>query len=145
MSYSGNLVLIEIDGVVIAGQKDASINMNTSTIDTTTKTTATGWASNTAEMNDWSIDCGGLIDLEDEGYKKLKDAWRKKQHVTVKYGTAEAWEQGEACISSLSESAPMNDRCTYSASFVGTGELVSKTKEQAEQEDEEHIKVKKNK
>ena len=143
MSYSGNLVLIEIDNVVIAGQKDASINMNTSTVDTTTKTTATGWASNTAEMNDWSIDCGGLIDLEDEGYKKLKDAWRNKRHVTVKYGTADAWEEGEAVITSISESAPMNDRCTYSASFTGTGELVPKTKEPAGEEGEGPTKAKK--
>lgn len=133
MSYSGNLVLIKIDDVVVAGQKDASINMNTSTVDTTTKTTATGWASNTAEMNDWSIDCGGLIDLEDEGYKKLKDAWRTKKHVVVQYGTEEAWEEGEAVITSLSESAPMNDRCTYSASFTGTGELTAKTKTPAEE------------
>ena len=123
MSYSGNLVLIKIDGVVIAGQKEASINMNTSTVDTTTKTTATGWASNTAEMNDWSIDCGGLIDLEDNGYKMLKDAWRNKKHVIVQYGTEDAYEEGEACITSISESAPMNDRCTYSASFTGTGPL----------------------
>ena len=128
MSYSGNLVLIKIDGVIVAGQKEASINMNTSTVDTTTKTSATGWASNTAEMNDWSIDCGGLIDLEDNGYKMLKDAWRNKKHVIVEYGTEDSFERGEACITSISESAPMNDRCTYSASFTGTGalELVEK-------------------
>ena len=126
--YSGNTVLIKIDDTVVAGQKEASINMNTSTVDTTTKTTASGWASNTAEMNDWSIDCGGLVDLEDDGYQALKNAWRTKTHVTIQYGTEDAWEEGEAVITSLSESAPMNDRCTYSASFTGTGELEPKTK-----------------
>lgn len=121
-SISGNMVLISIGDEEIAGQKGGSISYSSTDVDTTVKKNA-GWTNAEPETNEWSIDCEGLIDLTDNGYKKIKKAWRNKQKVTVKYGTAENYETGEAIVSSIQESAPLNDRCTWSASFKGCGEL----------------------
>lgn len=131
-SVSGNSVLIKIGENVLAGQKNATMNYNTTDVDTTVKLNA-GWTNAEAETNEWSIDCDGLLELDCQGYKALKTAWRNKQKVTIEYGgtqSGDSYESGSAIISSISESAPLNDRCTFSASFKGTGELVEKTREE---------------
>lgn len=125
---NGNLVKIIIDETAVAGQKGGSINRGTSTVDTTTKDND-GWNDFEAGQNEWSADFDGLVVLEDEGYTALLEAWRAKKRVKVKYGTEDAWEEGMAIITSLSESAPMNDRCTFSCSLTGCGKLEPKTKE----------------
>lgn len=125
-TVDGNSIIFLIDGVKVAGQKSASLNRNTSTVDVTTKD-AEGWAENEVGQNDWSGDFDGLINLSDEGYKKLKEAQNKRQPVFAKYGDSQAWEEGWAVITSLSDSAPANDRCTYSCSVTGMSALVIRT------------------
>lgn len=128
-SISGNMIFVSIDGEEIAGQKGATINYSSTDVDTTVKRNA-GWTNAEPETNEWTVDCDGLVDLVDEGYKKLKKAWREKKKVVIKYGTEDAFETGEALISSIQEQAPLNDRCTWSASFKGCGELTEGVKEE---------------
>lgn len=131
-SISGNKVLIKIGEHVLAGQKGATMNYNTTDVDTTVKLNA-GWTNAEPETNEWSIECDGLLELECDGYKAIKQAWRNKTKVTIEYGgteLTETYETGQAIVSSISESAPLNDRCTFSASFKGTGELTEKTREE---------------
>lgn len=137
-SISGNSILIKIDGEILAGQKGATINYNTTDVDTTVKLNA-GWTNAEAETNEWDISCDGLLELSCEGYKKLKKAWREKRKVEVEYGgtkEGDSFEKGMALISSISESAPLNDRCTFSANFKGTGQLVEATREPAEEDED---------
>ena len=127
-TQNSNLVKVYIDGVAVAGQKDASINRGTSTVDITTKDND-GWNDYEAGQNEWSADFGGLVILNDAGYEALLNAWRTKKKVAVKYGTEEEWEEGMALITSLPSTAPTNDRTTFSCSLTGCGELVPKKAE----------------
>lgn len=133
-SISGNMIFICIDNEEIAGQKGASINYSTTDVDVTVKRNA-GWTNAEAETNEWTVDCDGLVDLTDNGYAKLKKAWREKKKVEVKYGTEDRYEKGMAIVSSIQESAPLNDRCTWSASFKGCGQL-EEVVEMSEDDDE---------
>lgn len=140
-TVDGNSIIFLIDGVRVAGQKSASLNRNTGTVDVTTKD-AEGWTENEVGQNDWSGDFDGLINLADEGWKKLKEAQNSRTPVFVKYGNSQEWEEGWAIISSLSDSAPANDRCTYTCSIIGMNALVMKTAEQEEDEDlEESVQI----
>ncbi|KGJ49703.1 phage tail tube protein [Paraclostridium dentum] len=118
----GNDIRVSIGEELIGGQTGASMNKESDTTDTTTKDSGM-WAEPEVSGLSWSVDCDGLVVVGDAALKALNKAWREAQLVDIKYGTAEAYEHGKALISSLSENAPNKEKCTYSVSFQGVGEL----------------------
>ena len=118
----GNDIRVSIGEELIGGQTGASMNKESDTTDTTTKDSGM-WAEPEVSGLSWSVDCDGLVVVGDAALKALNKAWREAQLVDIKYGTAEAYEHGNALISSLSENSPNKEKCTYSVSFQGVGEL----------------------
>lgn len=118
----GNDIRISVGATLIGGQQDCSLNRETETSDTTTKDSG-HWSEEEAVGLSWSVDCSGLVPVDDEGLKALETAWETMKTVDVKYGKAGNYKVGKAIIESLSQNAPQKEKCTYSVTLKGVGAL----------------------
>ena len=123
MTYEkGNDIRVSVGAILIGGQQDCSLNRETETGDTTTKDSG-DWSESEAIGLSWSVDCSGLVPVDDEGLEALETAWETKSLVDVKYGKAGNYRKGKAIIESLSQNAPQKEKCTYSVTLKGVGAL----------------------
>ena len=118
----GNSIKVTIGETLIGGQQGCSLNMETETSETTTKDSGV-WSESEAVGLSWSVDCDGLVVVDDDGLEALEEAWRTLAKVTVKYGAPEKYKTGQAIITSLSQNSPSKEKTTYSVSLQGVGEL----------------------
>ena len=118
----GNSVKVTIGSTLIGGQQGCSLNMETETSETTTKDSGV-WSESEAVGLSWSVDCDGLVVVDDEGLEAFEEAWRTLSIVTVKYGSPSNYKTGQAIITSLSQNSPSKEKTTYSVSLQGVGEL----------------------
>lgn len=127
MAYEqGNDIKVTIGEQVIGGQTGCSINYESETAETTTKDSG-DWSEEEVTGLSWSVDLDGMIVVGDAGLKALRTAWVGKQKVTVKVGTPQAFETGQAIITSYSKNSPAKEKSTYSVSLKGVGELTEGT------------------
>ena len=98
----GNDIRLSIGEILIGGQQGCSLNKETETTDSTTKDSGV-WKESEPTGLSWSIDCNGLIVVDDEGLEALEDAWENMQQIDVKYGSATRFKTGKAieCIKDL--------------------------------------------
>ena len=123
MAYElGNDIKVTVGSTLIGGQQNCSLNRDTATSDTTTKDSGV-WNESEATGLSWSVDCDGLIAVDDAAIEALETAWENMQLVDVKYGKAGSYKKGKAIIESLSQNAPQKEKCTYSVSLKGVGAL----------------------
>ena len=118
----GNDIRLSVNGILIGGEQDCSINRETETSDTTTKDSGV-WSESEAVGLSWSADCNGVVVVDDEGLEALETAWESMEKVDVKYGKAGNYKTGQAIITSLSSNSPHKDKSTYSVSLQGVGAL----------------------
>lgn len=120
-------VLLKIDGVAVAGQRDCNLSMNGDSIDTTTKTNA-GWKTSLQGLKSWqmTMDCVNYIGDAAAGQKQLKQAFLNGTNIEVAmcFGTEEIYS-GEASITSLEQDGPMDDVSTASLTLEGASALVA--------------------
>ena len=96
-----NDIMVSLNGEVIGGQKDCSMNRESSTTDVTTKESGM-WSEEEITGLSWSVDLSGFVTIDYEKFDKLQTAWRNAELVDVKYGKPGRYEQGKAIITSLS-------------------------------------------
>ena len=118
----GNDIMVSLEGEIIGGQKDCSLNRESSTTDVTTKESGM-WSEEEITGLSWSVDLGGFVTTDYEKIDKLQRAWRNAEQVDVKYGKPGRYEQGKAIITSLSTNSAAKDKTTYSVSLKGYGPL----------------------
>ena len=118
----GNDIMVSLGGEVIGGQKDCSLNRESSTSDVTTKESGI-WSEEEITGLSWSVDLSGFVTTDYEKFDKLQTAWRNAEQVDVKYGKPERYEKGKAIITSLSTNSAAKDKTTYSLSLKGYGPL----------------------
>ena len=118
----GNDIMVSLDDEVIGGQKDCSLNRESSTSDVTTKESGI-WSEEEITGLSWSVDLSGFVTTDYEKFDKLQTAWRNAEQVDVKYGKPGRYEQGKAIITSLSTNSAAKDKTTYSLSLKGYGPL----------------------
>ncbi|MGL4730523.1 MAG: phage major tail protein, TP901-1 family [Clostridium sp.] len=108
----------------IGGQRGASIEMTSETLDVSTKTTG-DWTAKINGAKSWTSSCEGIYFLGDTGYKAAVDAFIAGTSVTVKLSDngKTIGYTGQAIITSLSIDAPYDDALTYSLEFEGVGAL----------------------
>lgn len=130
----GRAVLIEVeksDGVFVpvAGQRDGSLSRTVSEMDVSSK----DMDAKEIELThlEWSVECGGLYKLTDEGFELLEDAFNNKQAVKVRFAMTDFNYVGMAYITELSLEAGYEDAVSYSCSLTGSGELTKEEKTQA--------------
>ena len=119
---TGNSIKVSVGEVLIGGQQNCSITMETETYDATTKDSGV-WSEEEAVGLSWSIDCDGLILVDDAGLEALLTAWKGLQTVDIKYGTSTKYKTGKAIVESLSQNSSMKEKSTWSVTFKGCGEL----------------------
>ena len=117
-------ILLSVGDTAIGGQRNASIEMTTETIDISTKTTG-DWTAKMAGAKTWTADCDGIYIASDAGYKAALDAFMNGTEVDVKIadGSSTVGFSGKAIITSFSFEAPYDDAMTYEMSFEGVGAL----------------------
>ena len=118
----GNDIMVSLEGEIIGGQKDCSLNRESSTTDVTTKESGM-WSEEEITGLSWSVDLNGFVTTDYEKIDKLQRAWRNAELVDVKYGKPGRYEQGRAIITSLSTNSAAKDKTTYSVSLKGYGPL----------------------
>jgi len=110
----------------VGGQRNATINEETDTIETTAKDSPSLAKEYEYGPSGWSISCDGVYVPDDAAYQALKTAQRAraKVKVRIKEGTAYT-EEGDALITSRSFQAPYAADATYSLELLGTGPLAA--------------------
>ncbi|WP_203246339.1 phage tail tube protein [Sporosarcina beigongshangi] len=111
------------DWVMIAGQRNATLNQSTETHDIGVKG-ANGWKDYIAGAREWSIDCDGLYYLDDDAFTAFNDAYlaRKKLKVEVRLPNDKRYE-GLVLIENLDLDMNYDDTVTYGTTLKGCGEL----------------------
>ncbi len=124
MRVQGIDITVEIGGVVVAGQRGATLDRTADTIDSTAKDSAGKWKQNDVSFKSWSADCDGLLVEDDGGYLALEAAYLAgtKVAVTVTFPSGDT-QGGQAIITSFPIEAPYDDDATYSVSLMGDGAL----------------------
>lgn len=122
---NGNLLLIYMEGEAIACTTEATVNITNEQIEVTCKDND-GAKSYTLGGQDWNFTVGGIFSFDNNGIDPLLDVALGKTVVTVRFGTDEVGDfflQGEAVITSLSITSPLNAVATYTATFQSNGPL----------------------
>ena len=119
---TGNSIKVTAGTQLIGGQQNCSLSMETETYDASTKDSGV-WSEEEAVGVSWSVDCDGLIVVDDAGLKALFDAWKGLTTVDIKYGTSTKYKSGKAIVESLSQNSSMKEKSTWSVTFKGVGEL----------------------
>ena len=118
-------VLIKVGSTVVGGQRNASLEMSSETIDTTVKTTG-GWASKIPGIKSWTSSCDGIYFLNDAGLKAAQTAFMNGTAVSLEFSNSSGLSySGQAVITSMSVEAGQEDIVSYTISFEGTGALTA--------------------
>lgn len=127
----GTNLLLYCAGTALAYSTSHTLNCNLATIDVTSKDSA-GWTDILPGLRDWSIDVEGMVALDSTtNAEYLYTLYSGRTKVMLKFSSnnsADDYWHGYAYITSLSISAPMEDKTTFSASFAGDGVLTKSTK-----------------
>ena len=128
--FNATTLVVKCNGSIVAHTTSATLNINQSLADSTTKDSS-GWTENLAALRDWSIDVEGLTDYSASfGADELADLILNRATVTVEFGTGTATDtkfSGTCNLASLTQDAPLEDVASFSGSLTGTGALTKAT------------------
>ena len=117
-------VLVTVGQKVVGGQRGATLNRGSETLDVSNKATGGAWKEFIQGAKEWSIDCDGILVADDLGFKALEEAYLAGNTVEIKIGDDAGWGyQGSAIITDFPIEAPYDDALSYSITFQGTGAL----------------------
>ena len=130
--FSGDLVIIDIDGTALAHSTDATLTVTQDAPDTTTKDSA-GWKENLIDGNrGWEISASGLVtyDAANTAPHLLLDAILNNAATILKFSTGVVGDEeftGTAKMTSFSENGPQNAPTSYEITYLGNGPLTKAT------------------
>ncbi|HYF69086.1 MAG TPA: phage tail tube protein [Ohtaekwangia sp.] len=122
---SGNLMLIYKDGVAIACTTDASFTLNNEQLEVTCKDND-GARQYILGGQDWNFTVGGIFQFDNVGIDDLTDMAIDKETATIRFGTdvvGDFFLEGDAIISTINITSPLNAPVTYTATLQGTGPI----------------------
>lgn len=109
---------------IVGGQRNATLNKSTETIDVTSKDSG-GWTESIPGRRSWSIEFDGLLILGDAALEALQTAWEQGQQVLVQYTTPDGRaETGLATLTALNIEAGHGGPATAKGTLTGTGAIV---------------------
>lgn len=127
---NGTSILLYSGANLIAASKNHTLNLESDTMDVTTKDSA-GWKEILPALKSWSIDCDGLVSFSDTyNLEYFVDAIANRTLLSVKLQTGTAGNErflGDVYVTSASLEAPMEDATSFSVSMEGTGALSHET------------------
>lgn len=116
-------VLVKIGETALGGQRGATLSRSSEAIDATTKD-SNGWKENEYGSKEWSIDCDGLLIVDDAAFTSLETAFdsKEKVDVVVAYSNGTKYS-GKALITEFPVEMPYDDHVSYTVSLIGDGPL----------------------
>ena len=111
----------------VGGQRNATLNMGTATVDTTSKDSG-GWEDNLPGLRNWNVEFDGLFVEDDDGLAALEDAFMSGNQVQVQVATPSGNKyQGKATLTDFSYEGPYEGEATASGTLTGSGALAKTT------------------
>lgn len=111
----------------VGGQRNATLNMGTATVDTTSKDSS-GWEENLPGLRNWNVEFDGLFVEDDDGLAALEDAFMSGKQVQVQVATpAGITYEGTATLTDFSYEGPYEGEATASGTLTGSGALEKAT------------------
>lgn len=114
--------------ILVAGQRDASYEINIESIDTSSKDSKGNWSEVIAGNRSWTVSFSGAHVLGDGSHDLLEDAVIEEEHTTdtgqvVVFLETEGGKirHGNAMVTSFSLSASHTELATYDISLDGVG------------------------
>lgn len=135
---SGRNITLSIDGLVVGCLKQASFEVSTSMIDSTTKCSGEPggvlWAENVPNINSWTSSGNGLQPVVTSGGQP--DEYSMQQLLAAQFQQSKVyavWEDvngqflygGDAYISTTSTDANFDDLVSFDYELTGTGPLTT--------------------
>lgn len=117
---NGSSVRIFVNGEMVAGQQNCTLDMSSSTIDCSTKESGLYEEFEVAGLG-WSISLDGLVPLQDDAFDILEEAWENTEIVELHIGKTGKYKKGNAVIENLSLNSPMKEKSKFSCSLKGCG------------------------
>jgi len=116
----------EPDFIKVGGQRGATLNRTGETLESTTKDSE-GWREYVGGFKEWSLDCDGVVVVNDEAYDLLEDAFDNNEPIQVQIQLPSGkGYTGQTNITDFPVELPYDDLVTYSLSLQGSGKLVKK-------------------
>ena len=123
-AMNGTAILLLVEGSAVAKLKTNSISLNAATIDVSNKTSG-GWKESIYGQRSGSFDFEGVFDEAGSwGFDEAFTAIGAKTVLTVRWASAvtgDKYYEAECLLTSISQSAPMEDAVTFSGTFEITG------------------------
>ena len=129
-AIQGSLIIVKYDPsgtpTAFALQRGATLNMPTSMIDVSTKSSA-NWSEVIPGFRQWSVDIEALYDPSDTTYDQLWGAYNGQSVLEVEFQDGTNAYTGNTYISDLSIDGPHSAEGTYTATLNGTSTLTKGT------------------
>lgn len=128
---NGTLIGVYVGSTKIANATSGDLDISMATRETTNKDSA-GWKSSLGSTLSWSCSAEGMF-AEDAayGYDDLFTAMIARTAVAIKVSSEVVGDKlysGNALITNLKRTAPLEGNVTFTCSFEGTGVLAESTK-----------------
>ena len=123
-SINGTAILLKIEGTTIAKLVSNSFNLNRATIDVSNKDSG-GWQESLYGQGSATIDFEGVFAEDGSwGFDEAYTAITTKAVLTARIATSvtgDKYYEAECLLTSLTQTAPMEDKVTFSGSLLMTG------------------------
>ena len=129
--FNGTSMLLYLAGTSLAYSNSFDLNVNAAEIDVTSKD-SDGWKDTLSGLRDWSVSADGIVALDSAtNAEYLQTLVTNRTRINIKMSTdvsADGYWHGYGYITNLTITAPMEDKVTFSCSFVGDGAILQVTK-----------------
>lgn len=115
-------IILTINGNIVGGQRNATLNREAEVIDITNKVSA-GWTENMTSVKSWSIEGDGIFVVDDTALDAIETAFLEGSFVTVKVADENWGYTGKGVITDFPIEANYDDAATYSITITGSGAL----------------------
>lgn len=125
---NGSNVRVFVNGKMVAGQQNCTLDMSSTTIDCSTKESGLYEEFEVSGLG-WSISMDGLVPLQDDAFDILEEAWENTEIVELHIGRTGKYKKASAIIESISLNSAMKDKSKFSCSMKGIGSFERITEE----------------
>lgn len=119
-------MIVSVDGTMIGGQQNATLNRSTNMIDTSSK--GSDFESVTPGLKNWSVDADGFVIEDDAAFQTLEQAWLNGTAIQIEMKSEANVTQptsysGEVYIESFPIESSYSETAKYNLTFKGSGAL----------------------
>ena len=133
-TFTGNNLIVTVDGDPIGHTTSFTIDIQHSTADASSRDSA-GWVELLSSRRSATISFEGLVDYADDSdankkgfHNLLSEGVLNRSSFTLVFGTSETGETVltvSAFLTNISSTSPDEDTVTFSGTFTSTGAIVS--------------------